>query len=195
MDLRAKYDQAIQTAKKLGFPGRGHAGRRQTPLQGDRPFRRRKEPDLERDQDTRRLAEGHQRRDQGRAAGATGRHLRRVLEPHVHGQVRRHAEQDCQGTLRQRQRLHEDLRGQQGSAERSRQDQAGPGAQDSRLRSGDRVIAAHRASSAAVVNFGSMSTGTAASLSSTFCTSGRTHAERLDHRPWPSRNSLRPAAS
>ena len=42
-------------------------------------------------------------------------------------QVRRHAQQDRQGTARQRRRVHEDLRREQGRVERSGQDQAGSG--------------------------------------------------------------------
>ena len=45
----------------------------------------------------------------------------------LHGPVRRHAQQDCQGTPRRRERLHEDLRSQQGPADQSRPDQARPG--------------------------------------------------------------------
>ena len=43
-------------------------------------------------------------------------------------QGRRHPQQDRQGAPGQRQRLHEDLRREQGPAQRPRQDQAGTGA-------------------------------------------------------------------
>ena len=45
----------------------------------------------------------------------------------LHGPVRRHAQQDCEGAPRRRWRLHEDLRSQQGPADQSRPDQARSG--------------------------------------------------------------------
>ena len=51
-----------------------------------------------------------------------------------HGQVGRHLVEDRQGRLRRRQRLHEDLRGEQADAQGSEQDLSGTDAAHSRLR-------------------------------------------------------------
>ena len=75
MDLRAKYDQAIQTAKRARVPGGGDAAGRQAQLQGNRAFRGRKEPDLECDQDGARLEERHHRRHHGGRGAGGGRHV------------------------------------------------------------------------------------------------------------------------
>ena len=56
--------------------------------------------------------------------------------PLSHRRARRHPVGDRQGLLWQRQRLHEDLRGQQADAERPEQDLPGPGAAHSGLISG-----------------------------------------------------------
>ncbi len=47
----------------------------------------------------------------------------------LHGEGRGYAERDRESAARRRERLHEDLQREQGSAERSGQDQAGPGAE------------------------------------------------------------------
>ena len=130
MDLRAKYDQAIQTAKRLGFQGAATQEGDKLHFKGTVDSKDEENqiwnaiktvPDWKNDIN----ADITVNAAPAQAVGHIGQNL--------HGQGGRYAEQDRQGAPRRRQRLHEDLQRQQGSADRSRQDQARPGAQAARL--------------------------------------------------------------
>src|SRR4026208_593740 len=63
-----------------------------------------------------------------RAPGGAGAARGPARRQDVHGQGRRHAQRNRQRASWQRRRLYEDLRAEQGSVDRSRQDQAWEGA-------------------------------------------------------------------
>ena len=123
-DLRGKYDYAIQTAKKLGFQGAATQEGDKLHFKGTVNSKDEENqiwnalktiPDWKND-----IVADIKVVPSAQPVGTSRR-----WRPHLHREVGRHAEQDRQGTPRRRQLLHEDLRRQQGSAQRSRQDQAG----------------------------------------------------------------------
>ena len=138
MGLRDKYAYAIQTAKgkfdgsaqekdgKLYFAGIGEDRRRRRTKSGTR---------------SRRFPTGATTSSPTSRSSAPAGRRRRRQPQNLHGEGWRYAERDRQGAARRRERLHEDLRREQGSADRSGQDQAGSGAEASLIgRRGDRSV-------------------------------------------------------